>query len=179
MQKVRSKFRIELVKKLDMFDLINLCRSAESTMLDSYGFSIGRKRWHPPMYRELEGYFTGVTLIPERRLVIGRLEKNIVGSLQLLFPNSFNKLSGFTVSIHDLFVIDEVRHSGIASAMIDFAERYSKKEGYKLMRLSIRSDMFAAIALFEKLGYKRWGVLDKYELLGEEIKSGHFYCKEL
>ena len=179
MHKVQNKFHVEIVKKLSMFDLMNLCRSAESTMLDSYGFSIGCKKWNPPMHRELEGYFTGVTLIPERKLIIGRLEKNIVGSLQLLLPNVFNKLSGFIVSMHDLFVIDEARNSGIASAMIGFAEQYSKKAGHKLVRLSVRSDMFAAISLFEKLGYKRWGVLDKYELVGDEIKSGNFYCKEL
>ena len=178
-QLVENKVSVELLEKLNMIDLVAICEIAEVTMLDTYGFSIGSKKWHPPMVRDLEEYFIGVMLIRERKLIVGRIEKNIVGSLQLLCPHKLNKLSGFAVSIHDFFVVHMARNSGIAEAMFGFAESYCRNHKYKLIKLSIRSDMAAAIALVEKLGYKKWGVLDKFELVGNEIVSGYFYCKDL
>ena len=178
-QLVENKVNVELLEKLKTIDLITLCEIAEATMLDTYGFSIGSKKWHPPMVRDLEEYFTGVMLIQERKLIVGRVEKNIVGSLQLLCPHKLNKLSSFAVSIHDFFVVHMARNSGIAEAMFRFAEDYCRNYKYKLIKLSVRSDMAAAISLVEKLGYRKWGVLDKYELVGNGIMSGYFYCKDL
>ena len=178
-QQVGSKINIEILKKFSSADLVALCQIAESTMLDTYGFSIGSKRWYPPMITDLEQYFSGVMLIQERELLVGRIDNNIVGSLQLLLPHVLNKSSSFAVSIHDLFVVRTARNLGVAEAMLKFVENYCKECKYKLIKLSIRSDMTPAIALIEKLGYKRWGVLDKFELLGDTIVSGYFYCKDL
>jgi len=176
---VDTKIKVELLKRLNSADLLTLCESAESTMLDTYGFSIGSKKWQPPMNRDLEEYFSGVMLIQERQLIVGRVAKDIVGSLQLLLPHKQNKISSFAMSIHDLFVIRPARYSGIAQAMFKFAEDYARAARYKLIKLSLRADMEAAITLVEKLKYKRWGVLDKYEFAGDQIISGYFYCKEL
>ncbi|NRA73774.1 MAG: GNAT family N-acetyltransferase [Rickettsiales bacterium] len=178
-QQISSKINVKILEKLTTQELMSICQIAESTMLDTYGFSIGFKRWYPPMIGDLEQYFSGVMLIRERKLVVSCIDTNIVGSLQLLCPHALNKLSSFVVSIHDLFVVRTARNLGIAEAMIKFAEEYCRGCGYKLIKLSIRSDMTPAITLVEKLGYKRWGVLDKFELLGDTIVSGYFYCKDL
>jgi len=178
-QQVESKVSVELLKKLSTADLVTLCEVAEMIMRDTYGFRIGHKKWHPPMNRDLEEYFTGVMLIQERELVVGRLGKGIVGSLQLLFPHKLNESSNFVVSIYDLFVGHAARNSGVAEAMVRFAEDYSKKQNYKLMKLSVSSNCTEAISLFEKLGYKKWGVLDKHKIIGNEMVSGYFYCKDL
>ena len=178
-QQVESKVSVGLLKKLSVVDLITLCEAAETTMLDTYGFRIGSKKWHPPMSRDLEEYFTGVMLIQERQLIVGRIGKDIVGSLQLLFPHKLNKSSNFAVSMYDLFVLHAARNSGVAEAMIKFAEKYSRMQSYTVMKLAVESIRTEALSLFEKLGYKRWGVLDKFVVVGNEIISGHFYCKDL
>ncbi len=181
MQKVEDKvkFKVELLEQLSSFDLFSICDAAETTMNATSGFNIGSRKWPSPMKRDLEAYFNGLMLIQERKLIVGRIKVDIVGAIQLLLPHKSNKFSSFSVTLQDLFVIHGVRNTGIADAMIRFAEGYSISAGFKLMKLSVRSDMIEAASLVEKLGYKKWGVLDKYELVGTEILGGNFYYKDL
>jgi GNAT superfamily N-acetyltransferase len=178
-QTVKGKVHVEVIKKLSATDSSALAEVAASAMTDTYGFNIGHKKWKPPMIRDLEQYFAGAMLIPKRTLIVGRIEKNIVGSLQMLFPHKVNDAANFSVNIYDFFVAYSYRNSGVAMAMLKFAETYARLGGYKLLKMSIKTDLVAAVTLVEKLGYTKWGVLGKYELSGDEIVSGNFYCKDI
>ena len=58
-------------------DLDDLCEATESAIADGGGFG-----WlKPPPRQLLESYWKGVLLVPERRLVIGRLDGVIAGSV--------------------------------------------------------------------------------------------------
>ena len=48
-QQISSKINVKILEKLTTQELMSICQIAESTMLDTYGFSIGSKRWYPPM----------------------------------------------------------------------------------------------------------------------------------
>ena len=51
--------------------------------------------------------------------------------------------------------------------------------GYSIIKLSVRETRPAAISVFEKRGYVKWGTLPKYELDQGKIVAGFFYFKEL
>ena len=73
---------VEWVTELADQDLEDLCEATEEAILDGNGFG-----WlTPPPRRILESYWRGVMLVPERDLIVARLEGSIAGSAQLLRP---------------------------------------------------------------------------------------------
>lgn len=181
MNKVKPsvKISIELLEKINALDLMEICDATEATMNDTHCFNMGFRRSNDSSRDNLESYFKGIMLVPERKLIVGRVDSNISASLQLSLPHSSNQTSGFIVSIDNHFVAPWARNMGIAKKMIIFAEDYARSNGYKVIKLSIRSTREEAISLYESCGYKKWGVMDKYELVGNEMVSGFFYSKDL
>ena len=171
--------KIEALDRLNSLDLVDLCDAAEATITDTYNFNIGFNQWQPPLRSSLESYFKGVMLVKDRKLIVGRLDSTIAGSMQLVIPSSNNETSSFAVSLDNHFVAPWARNLGMSRAMIDFVDKYAVSLGYKIIKLSVRSTREAAITLYESCGYKRWGTLDKYEMVGNKIVSGYFYYKDL
>ncbi len=74
--------QVEQVDKLKSGDLGDLCDAAEAAILADGGFG-----WVTPPPRDvMERYWKGVLIVPERLLLIGRLDGVIGGSLQLVRP---------------------------------------------------------------------------------------------
>ncbi|MBP9791698.1 MAG: GNAT family N-acetyltransferase [Rickettsiales bacterium] len=170
---------IELLEKLHSKDLCDLCDATEATMLDTHGFSMGLKQWSPPLRHELESYFNGVMLVPERKLFVGRVDNTIAGSLQVVTPHLSNQTSNFAVSIDNHFVAPWARNIKLARQLLEHAEKYAKEKKFQVITLSVRENREAAIALYEKCNYKRWGYLSHYEMNGQNIVGGYFYAKTL
>jgi ribosomal protein S18 acetylase RimI-like enzyme len=173
------KIEVELLNILNSKDLYDLCDATEATMLDTHGFSIGFNKWAPPLRHEIEVYFKGVMLVPQRKLFVGRIDGTIGGSLQLVMPHSSNQISNFIISIDNHFVAPWARNIRLGRKILEFAESYAKAKHFSLITLSVRENREAAIALYEKLGYKKWGYLDSYEYNGAEIVGGYFYSKTI
>lgn len=171
--------QVELLDKLNSLDLMDLCDAVESTMLDTYGFSVGFKQWAPPIRQDLEVYFKGVMLVPERKLFVSRIDSTIAGSLQVLLPHENNHTTGFSVNIDNHFVAPWGRNLGMSKKLINAAEKFIKQHNYTQIRLNIRSDREAAIELYETCGYKKWGTLPKSEKVGKKFFSGYYYYKDL
>ena len=90
---------IEWVMELTDHDLEELCQATEEAILDGNGFG-----WlTPPPRRVLESYWHGVLLVPERELIVARLEGSIVGSAQLQRPSSNNEAQSFAARITTFF----------------------------------------------------------------------------
>ncbi len=174
-----SNLEIELLEELNSLDLMDLCDATEATMLDTYGFSVGFKQWQPPLRQDLESYFRGVMLIPERILFVARVDRTIAGSLQILLPHPTNQTSGFSASIDNHFVAPWGRNLGLSRKLLQTAEQYLREKNFSQIRLSVRSNREAAINLYESAGFKKWGTLPRYENVGNRVFSGYFYCKDL
>src|SRR5437660_11997935 len=70
---------LERVIRYSGTDLDDLCEATESAITEGGGFG-----WlKPPPRQVLENYWKGVLLVPERRLVVGRLDGVIAGSAML------------------------------------------------------------------------------------------------
>lgn len=171
-----------IVEKLDVFkgaDLSDLCDATEATMQDTYGFSIGFHRSEPLVRDRLEAYFKGVLLVPERQLIGGRYDGTLAGSIQLVKPAASNQTSAFAASVDNHFVAPWARGHGMARKLLEAAEREARACGITVIKLSVRATREAAIHLYEICDYKRWGTLEKYEIMAGEMVAGHFYYKEL
>ena len=74
--------KAELCTNLSKVDLQELCEATEEAILAGGGFG-----WvFPPANKTLQDYWKGVLLIPERVLIVGKLDNIVAGSVQLIKP---------------------------------------------------------------------------------------------
>ncbi len=166
---------VECVTELQEDDLHALCEATNAAILDGGGFG-----WvTPPGQQVLERYFRGVLLVPERDLLIGRADGLIAGSAQLVRQPRNNEAQAHGATLMHSFVAPYARGNGLARLMMLKAEEKARALGYKVMNLDVRETQTAAIALFESLGYLRWGEHPAYARVKGRLIRGFFYTKLL
>ena len=79
-------------------------------------------------------------------------------------------MSGPAVALHRLSVDPDHRRRGIASRLMDFAERQAATGGYEVLRLDAFTENSGATALYEGRGYKKVGTV--------QFRKGLFMCYE-
>jgi len=175
-----AEIKVEKIREFVKTDLNDICDASESTMHDdSLSFSIGSNREDPLVRERLENYWKGVLLVPERQLIVGRVDGTIAASLQILKPSPNNQTSNFAASVDNHFVAPWARGYGLAKMLINAAEVEAKEMGLTVLKLNVRANLENAIQLYEASGYKRWGTLDKYEMVDGKMIAGHFYYKDI
>lgn len=176
----KPKLLVEKVKKLNDMDISDLADASLDTMKETLGFNVGTFSGGEELEKDkLTRYWEGVLLVPEITLIVGRLDGIIGGSVQLVKPSKSNKISNFSCSIEHHFNAPWARGYGLSNMMLDLAESEAKKQDFKHIKLSVRKTREAAINVYEKRGYIRWGTLPKYEYDNGEIVEGYFYYKDL
>ena len=115
--------------------------------------------------------------MPERSLFVGRLDGVIGGSAQLVRPTRNNEAQAHAVTLTTSFVAPWARGHGIARALVLAVEETATAEGFAIINLDVRETQHAAIALYERLGYRRWGTHPYYARVGGRWVAGHFYSK--
>ncbi|MEE8532868.1 MAG: GNAT family N-acetyltransferase [Alphaproteobacteria bacterium] len=166
---------VERITALETRDLNDLCDAADAAILDGNGFGWLR----PPPRPQLEAYWRGVLVVPERELFVGRLDGVIAAAAQLVKPPPNHEARAFaaTLSIH--FVAPWAREHGLARSLVDTVEAAAVAESFEVMYLDVRETQAAAIRLYESCGYERWGTLPCYARDDDAMIAGHFYVKRL
>ena len=118
-------------------------------------------------------------LIPERDLLVGRLDGVIAGSCQVLRPARNNEAQSFSCNLTTNFVAPWARGHGLSAKLIKAAEVQVKESGFDLLNLDVRETQLAAIRLFESLGYSKFGEHPYYASVGGNYVKGCFYYKRL
>lgn len=77
---------------------------------------------------------------------------------------------GRVLVVHRLVIDPEHQGRQLASRLMDFAEREAASKGYDAIRLDVSSQNPAAIALYERCGYRKAGTLS--------FRKGIFFCFE-
>jgi ribosomal protein S18 acetylase RimI-like enzyme len=166
---------VERVTELDEEDLGALCEATNAAIIDGGGFG-----WvHAQARTSLESYFKGILLVPERVLFVGRLDGMIVGSVQLVRPSRNNEAQAFAARLEHSYIAPYARGHGLARIMTTRVEEAARGLGYHLLNLDVRETQEAAIALYESLGYIRWGVHPCYARAGGQTIRGIHYYKVL
>ena len=166
---------VERVSELGDDDLNALCEATNAAIIDGGGFG-----WiNPQGVVSLESYFRGVLLVPERELFVARLDGVIVGAAQLVRPPRNNEAQAFAAHLQHAFIAPYARGHGLARMVTRRVEESARALGYHVLNLDVRETQEAAIALYESMGYIRWGVHPVYARAGGRTIRGIFYYKIL
>ncbi len=169
------RLAVELATRLPDEDLQALCEATNAAILDGGGFG-----WvNPPGRQALERYFQGVLLVPERELFVGRADGMITGSCQLVRPPRNNEAQAHAAQFMHSYVAPYARGHGLARLMMLKVEERARAIGVRVLNLDVRETQEAAIALYESLGYQRWGVHPHYARVRGKSIRGFFFTKEL
>jgi len=170
---VVHKLEIERVDVLDPHDLADLCEATNAAIVEGGGFG-----WVDAQSRSaLERHFRGVMLVPERELFIARLNGEVVGSAQLVRPPRNNEAQGFSGLLTHAFIAPYARGFGLARMLVRRVEERAASVGIRVLNLDVRATQVSAIALFEGLGYVRWGAHPAYARVGGGTVEGYFYYR--
>jgi RimJ/RimL family protein N-acetyltransferase len=170
-----GRVAVERLARYSGTDLDDLCDATERAIVDGGGFG-----WlKPPPRQVLENYWKGVLLVPERRLVVGRLDGTIAGSAQLSRAPRNNEAQAFAGTLSGTFVAPWARGRGLGRGIVGEIERLARELGLLVLNLDLRDTQQAAIALYEALGYRRWGTHPVYARVEGRIVPGHYYFKRL
>jgi RimJ/RimL family protein N-acetyltransferase len=169
------RINVERLTQYSGTDLDDLCEATESAITEGGGFG-----WlKPPPRQVLESYWKGVLLVPERRLVVGRLDGIIAGSAQLSRAPRNNEAQAFAGTLTSAFVAPWARGHGLARCIVIEIEQLAREIGLAVLNLDLRDTQKAAIGLYEALGYRRWGTHPVYARVEDRIVPGHYYYKLL
>ncbi len=166
---------VERIKHLNAADLDDMCRATSTAIEDGIGFN-----WlGSPTEEELEAYWKGVLMVPQRILFGGRLDGTLVASIQLVKPGKSKESSAFSAKIEGHFVAPYARGHGLAKMLLETAEREASTLGFTTLLLDVRETQRKAITLYRESNYLEWGVLPNYEIVHGSMVSGHYFYKEL
>ena len=172
---MKAKVAIERLTQCAGTDLDDVCEATEAAIKEGGGFG-----WlKPPPRQVLESYWKGMLLIPDRRLVVGRLDGIIAGSAQLSRAPRNNEAQSFAGTLTTAFVAPWARGHGLARGMVLEIERIASELGLVVLNLDLRATQRAAISLYEGLNYLRWGTHPAYARVDGQIVPGHYYYKRL
>ena len=166
---------VERVSKFRTADLHDLCDAADLAIRDGGGFG-----WVDPPPRDvMERYWKGVLIVPERHLFVARLDGVVAGSAQLVSPPRNNEAQAHSAQLTTSFVAPWARGHGLARMLVRAVEMAAREAGYRVLNLDVRETQRAAIALYETLGFRRWGTHPHYANVRGQNLAGHFFYKDL
>ena len=173
--KLEPRTAVERLAEFDTGDLHDLCDAAEAAILDGGGFGWLRS---PPRH-VMETYWKGVLLVPERELFVARVDDTIAGSAQLQRPPKNNEAQALTGQLTTFFLAPWARGHGLAQRLVEAVEERTREAGLRVLNLDVRETQEAAIQLYRRLGYERWGTHPHYAWVEERWITGYFYFKDL
>lgn len=167
--------KVEAIEQFSGNDLADLADAATEAIIAGGGFG-----WlQPPATEVLEQYWRGVLVVPERKLFVGRLDGVIAGSAQLLRPSRNNEAQSFAAQLTTSFVAPWARGHGLARLLTLAVAEAAREEGFEYLHLDVRETQEAALALYESLGFVRWGTNPHYAKVDGQFVAGHYYAKIL
>lgn len=166
---------VERIEEVLDDDMEALCEAADAAILDGGGFGWVKS----PGRLALTRFFRGVMLVPERELFVARLDGVIVGSAQLVRPPRNNEAQAFSAALMHAFIAPYARGHGLARLLTVRVEEGARALGYQVLNLDVRETQQAAIGLYERLGYERWGVNPSYARVAGQMVRGFYYSKQL
>jgi len=164
---------IDITDRLSPADLNDLCDATDAAIEAGGGFG-----WITPPAREvLERYWRGVLVVPERHLLLVRIDDIVCGAAQLVEPSRHNEAQAFSAELLACFVAPWARGHGAGRKLAETGEKLAVEMGYKVLQLNVRETQEAAIHLYERMGFKRWGSNPAYAMVEGRMITGHFYSK--
>ncbi|MFC7735407.1 GNAT family N-acetyltransferase [Roseomonas sp. GCM10028921] len=175
MNEVKHSLSVERAEALSEAEMADLCEATDAAIIEGGGFG-----WLAPQGRAaLTRHFGGVLLVPERELFVARLDGHVVGSAQLVRPARNNEAQAWAAQLTHAYIAPYARGHGLARMLVRRVEERAAALGHRVLNLDVRETQATAIALFERLGYIRWGTHPAYARINGRTVAGHHYYKTL
>ena len=173
--KEKINISVDTLQELSQVDKADLCNITEQAISAGGGFGWIRV----PTIDVLNEYWEKTTSDKLSKLVVGRLNGVIAGTLQLLYesPNVESRKNIAQIRRH--FVAPWARGYGLTKSMIDFSEDLAKEDNIKSIQLAIRETQDAAVQLFKNKDYKGWGENPYYAFINGSFVKGIYFFKNL
>jgi RimJ/RimL family protein N-acetyltransferase len=169
------RLSVDEVITLDNVDILELCEATRLAILAHEGFN-----WiSPPPENTLESFWKGVITIPERTLIIARLDGQIAGCCQMVRPPKNNEAGAFRGNLETFFLAPWARGHNLAKTMLQKAEDVARAQGCRTLESHMAADQHAAIAICEWIGMTRWGIKERYAMINDVFVPGYYYSKDL
>jgi ribosomal protein S18 acetylase RimI-like enzyme len=166
---------VEIASSLEAHDLEELCEATNAAIIEGGGFGWVQSQDRAALAR----HFRGVLLVPDRILFLARLDGTVVGSAQLVRPPRNNEAQAFAAQLTHAYIAPYARGHGLARRLVARVEEHAAAMGFRVLNLDVRETQENAIALFESLGYVRWGTHPAYARVDGRTVAGHYYHKLL
>lgn len=166
---------VEIATEIGDHDIDDLCEATNAAIIEGGGFGWVQQQDRAVLAR----HFRGVLLVPDRTLFLARLDGVVVGSAQLVRPPRNNEAQAFAGQLTHAYIAPYARGHGLARMLVRRVEEHAAATGIRSLNLDVRETQRSAIALFEGLGYVRWGTHPAYARLDGRTVAGHFFYKLL
>jgi ribosomal protein S18 acetylase RimI-like enzyme len=171
----RTETAVEKLTKLSRLDLQELCEAADDGIRAGGGFG-----WlKPPQRQVMENYWKGALLVPERSVIVGRLDKVIAGSAQLVRSSRNNEAQAHSGQMTTNFVASWARGHGLARMIALAVEEEARAHGLTVLGLDVRDSQTVAVQLYQSLGYVQCGTHPRYARVDGQWVGGLFFWKDL
>ncbi|MBA4099085.1 MAG: GNAT family N-acetyltransferase [Rhodospirillum sp.] len=171
----KADTKVEVATAFTRGDLSDLCQAADDAIKAGGGFG-----WLTPPRRDvMETYWKGVLMVPERTLIVGRLDNVIVGSAQLVRPTKNNEAQAHSGQLTTSFMAPWARGHGLARMITEAVENHARKIGLTVLNLDVRETQEAAITLYRSLGYTEIGRHEHYARVDGKFVAGLYFWKDL
>jgi len=167
--------RVEPLEDVSAGDLSDLYDATVAAIESGGGFGWLR----PPDYETMKAYWKGVLLVPERSVLVARLDGVIAGSAQLQRAQRNNEAQAAVGTLTTFFVAPWARGHGLAPRLVRAVEDRARAEGLKVLTLDVRATQTRAIEIYERSGYIHWGTNPRYALIDGQWVAGYYYSKDL
>jgi ribosomal protein S18 acetylase RimI-like enzyme len=170
-----AKIMAERTTKLSDREIEDLCDAAADAVTGGGGFG-----WlKPPPRHVMEAFWRGVLLIPERILIVGRLDGTIAGSATIQKPPRNNEAQAHSCWLTTSFVAPWARGHGLAGLITATVEEVATEAGFKTLNLDVRETQSRAIEIYRSRGYVHWGTNPRYAKVAGKFVAGLYFYKSL
>jgi ribosomal protein S18 acetylase RimI-like enzyme len=165
----------QITESLSKNDLNDLCDATEAAIEGGGGFGWVRV----PERTMLERYWQGVIAAPSRWLFVARLDGVICGTTQLILPPHNNEAQAHMIQMTTNFVAPWARGHGLAKMLLETVEQRAREGGFSVINLDVRNTMDRAIALYESMGYVKFGEHPFAARADSETIASVYYYKNI
>ncbi|CAK7193360.1 hypothetical protein COMNV_01575 [Commensalibacter sp. Nvir] len=171
---ILPKIQIEHIASFDNEDdLHSICEALEASILAGY-----HCKWSKAPPRHLiESYFTGLLLIPEKRLFIGRMDGTIVGLCEVTLPPKQDDSPCISVEINCFATAPYATGLGIGRKMLTKMEQTVTQLGFPIINASINETQTKLLQFYIKNDYQHWATHPYYQKINGQILKGYMLYK--
>ena len=94
---------------------------------------------------------------PQDKLLVAEQNQQLLGYILVLFRRNTR-----LARVYSIAVAPDARGLGLGQALMNAAETSAREQGAVFMRLEVRADNVAAQNLYQRLGYRQFGVYHDY-----------------